>query len=96
MEFKNFPRFIGKSGKYEIHSPKLCAGIHLAKGDRDISTSNVPLMKLKSSRTIGSCRRVKSACRRSSAINDVRFLEEKIGRASKTKCSDPENRVASI
>ena len=27
MEFQDFPRFLGKSGKYEIHLPKLCAGI---------------------------------------------------------------------
>ena len=27
VEFKDFPRFLGKSGKYEIHPPKLCAGI---------------------------------------------------------------------
>ena len=27
MEFKDFPRFLGKSGKYEIHPPKFCAGI---------------------------------------------------------------------
>ena len=27
MEFQDFPMFLGKSGKYEIHPPKLCAGI---------------------------------------------------------------------
>ena len=30
MEFKDFPMFLGKSGKYEIHPPKLCAGMHLS------------------------------------------------------------------
>ena len=42
MEFKDFPRFLGKSGKYEIHPPKLCASldplhavptVHLVPGD---------------------------------------------------------------
>ena len=27
MDFRDFPRFPGKSGKYEIHPPKLCAGL---------------------------------------------------------------------
>ena len=27
MEFKDFPMFLGKSGKYEIHPPKLCASL---------------------------------------------------------------------
>ena len=25
MDFRDFPKIIGKSGKYEIHPPKLCA-----------------------------------------------------------------------
>ena len=28
MEFHDFPRFLRKSGKYEIHPPKLCAGLY--------------------------------------------------------------------
>ena len=31
MEFNDFPMFLGKSGKYEIHPPKLCAGIGRTK-----------------------------------------------------------------
>ena len=27
MEFQDFPRILGKSGKYEIHPPKLCASL---------------------------------------------------------------------
>ena len=27
MESKDFPMFLGKSGKYEIHPPKLCASL---------------------------------------------------------------------
>ena len=27
MDFRDFPMFLGKSGKYKIHPPKLCAGI---------------------------------------------------------------------
>ena len=29
-EFKDFPMFLGKSGKYEIHPPKLCASLGLS------------------------------------------------------------------
>ena len=27
MDFRDFPRMLGKSGKYEIHPPKLCASL---------------------------------------------------------------------
>ena len=27
MEFQDFPMILGKSGKHEIHPPKLCAGL---------------------------------------------------------------------
>ena len=27
MDFRDFPMILGKSGKYEIHPPKLCAGL---------------------------------------------------------------------
>ena len=27
MDFHDFPRFLGKSEKYEIHPPKLCASL---------------------------------------------------------------------
>ena len=27
MDFHDFPRILGKSGKYEIHPPKLCASL---------------------------------------------------------------------
>ena len=29
MDFHDYPMILGKSGKYEIHPPKLCAGILL-------------------------------------------------------------------
>ena len=31
MEFQDFPTFLGKSGKYEIHPPKLCASLVATK-----------------------------------------------------------------
>ena len=34
MEFQDFPMFLGKSGKYEIHPPKLCAGISATSPQR--------------------------------------------------------------
>ena len=32
MEFQDFPMFLGKSGKYEIHPPKLCASLGHTRG----------------------------------------------------------------
>jgi len=34
MDFHDFPMFLGKSGKFEIHPPKLCASLALPKEER--------------------------------------------------------------
>ena len=51
MEFQDFPRFLGNSGKYELHPPKLCAGllpsattaVRRGLGKRAIARSEVTL-----------------------------------------------------
>ena len=39
MGFRDFPMILGKSGKYEIHPPKLCAGIVQCGS---LKTTNMP------------------------------------------------------
>ena len=44
MEFKDFAMILGKSGKYEIHPPKLCASLIKILYIMDIRVSDTPTL----------------------------------------------------